>query len=73
MTEEIIINNECFIASQTDLKEYMDNITKEELEKEVERLNTKLTTVQNVVKACITFDISNKVGYNYILECLNSK
>ena len=27
MTEEIIINNKCFIASQTDLKEYMDNIT----------------------------------------------
>ncbi len=50
-----------------------DNMTKEELEKEVERLNTKLATVQNVVKACITFDISNKVGYNYILECLNSK
>lgn len=73
MTEEIIIDNKCFIASQTDLKEYMDNITKEELEKEVERLNTKLITVQNVVKACITFDISNKVGYDYILECLNSK
>lgn len=48
-------------------------MTKEELEKEVERLNTKLTTVQNVVKACITFDISNEVGYNYILECLSSK
>lgn len=48
-------------------------MTKEELEKEVERLNTKLTTIQNVVKACITFDISNKVGYDHILECLNSK
>lgn len=29
MTEEIIINNQCFIASQTDLKEYMDNMTEE--------------------------------------------
>lgn len=72
MTEEIIINNERFIASQTDLKKYMYNMTKEELEKKVEKLNTKLIAVQNVVKACITFDISNKVGYDYILECLNS-
>lgn len=48
-------------------------MNKEELEKEIERLNIKLTTIKNVVKSCITFDISNKVGYDYILECLNSK
>ena len=62
MTKEIIINNKCFIASQTDLKEYLDNITGTfycEVDKcdEVVKLRQERDELKKACDKCKLFDI----------------